>query len=150
MFCYFSLLSIYKFCHCSPLYNIPLYKFVVFDTFVQPIIDDALMIIWCLYLSMSINCGHNTIISRWRHKMEVFSALLAHCEVNSPVNGVFPSQLKVQWRGALMFSLVCAWTYGWADHRYVGDLRFYHVNYDVTVMFTKMPTIHTPYWYVCF
>ena len=28
----------------------------------------------------------------WRHQMEVFSALLALCEGNSPVTGEFPSQ----------------------------------------------------------
>ena len=41
----------------------------------------------------------------WRHQMEIFSALLAICAGNSPVTGEFPSQR--QWRGALMFSLIC-------------------------------------------
>ena len=31
----------------------------------------------------------------WRHQMETFSALLAHCEGNSPVTGEFPSQRPV-------------------------------------------------------
>ena len=37
----------------------------------------------------------------------------------SPVN----SPHKGQWRGALMFSLTCAWTNGWTNNRDAGDLR---------------------------
>ena len=48
----------------------------------------------------------------------------------SPVN----SPHKGQWRGALMFSFICAWTNGWANHRDVGDLRRNRAHYDVTVM----------------
>ena len=33
--------------------------------------------------------------SRWRHQMESFSALLALCAGNSPVNGEFPTQRPV-------------------------------------------------------
>ena len=44
--------------------------------------------------------------SWWRHQMETFSALLFLCTGNSPVN----SPHKGQWRGALLFSLVWAWT----------------------------------------
>ena len=40
------------------------------------------------------------------------SALLAICSGNSPVN----SQHKVQWRGVMMFSLICAWTNGWVNN----------------------------------
>ena len=50
-------------------------------------------------------------IWKWRHQMEPFSALLALCAGNSPVTGEFPH--KDQWRWALMFSLICAWTNGW-------------------------------------
>ena len=37
----------------------------------------------------------------------------------SPVN--FPH--KGQWRGALIFSLICAWMNGWINNREAGDLR---------------------------
>ena len=33
------------------------------------------------------------------------------------------SPLKGQWRGVLMFSLICAWTNGWANNQDGGDLR---------------------------
>ena len=67
-----------------------------------------------------------------RHQMETFSALLALCEGNhrSPVD----SPHKGQWRGALMFSLIGAWTNGWANNRDDGSLRCYRAHYDVTVM----------------
>ena len=48
----------------------------------------------------------------------------------SPVN----SPHKGQWRGALMFSLICVWLNGWVSNRVAGDLRRYRAHYDVTVM----------------
>ena len=73
-----------------------------------------------------------TPITWWRHQMETFSALLALCVRNSlvPVN----SPHKGQWRGALMFSLICAWINGWVNNREAGDLRLHHGHYDVNVM----------------
>ena len=41
---------------------------------------------------------------------------------------------KVQWRGALMFSLICDWINGWVNNREAGDLRRHRDLYDVTVM----------------
>ena len=38
-----------------------------------------------------------------------------------------------QWRRALMFSLVCAWTNGWVNNQNAGDLRRHRAHYDVTV-----------------
>ena len=46
--------------------------------------------------------------------------------VNSPHKG--------QWRGALVFSLICVWINGWVNNREVGDLRRYRAHCDVTVM----------------
>ena len=65
--------------------------------------------------------------------METFSALLAICVGNSPVTGEFPTQR--QWRGALMFSLICAWTNVWVNNRDVSDLRRHHADHDVTIMY---------------
>ena len=39
-----------------------------------------------------------------------------------------------QWRGALMFSLMCAWTNRWAQNRDAGDLRRHGTHCDVIVM----------------
>ena len=49
---------------------------------------------------------------------------------------------KGQWRGALMFSLVCAWTNGWVNNRDTGDLRYYRAHYDVTVTVMRQPKCH--------
>ena len=46
--------------------------------------------------------------------------------VNSPQKG--------QWRGALMFPLICAWINGWVNNREAGDLRRHRAHYDITVM----------------
>ena len=48
----------------------------------------------------------------------------------SPVN----SPHKGQWRGALMFSLICARINGWVNNREAGDLRRHRAHHDVTVM----------------
>ena len=48
----------------------------------------------------------------------------------SPVN----SPHKGQWRGALMFSLICIWINGWVNNGEAGDLRLYRAHYDATVM----------------
>ena len=44
------------------------------------------------------------------------------------------SHQKGQWRGALMFSLICAWINAWANNRDASDLRHHPAYYDVTVM----------------
>ena len=48
----------------------------------------------------------------------------------SPVN----SPHKGQWRGALMFSLICAWINRWVNNGEAGDFRCYRTHYDVIVM----------------
>ena len=55
----------------------------------------------------------------------------------SPVN----TPHKGQWRGALVFSLICAWINRWVDHREAGDLRRHGAHYDVIVMTPKLPII---------
>ena len=50
----------------------------------------------------------------------------------SPLN----STHKDQWRGALPFSLICAWINGWVNNRESGDLRRHLAHYDATVMKT--------------
>ena len=47
----------------------------------------------------------------------------------SPVN----SPHKGQWRGTLIFSLICTWTNGWVNNRDAGDLRRHRTLYDVIV-----------------
>ena len=70
----------------------------------------------------------------------------------SPVN----SPHKGQWRGALMFSLICVWIIGWVNNREAGDMRRYRANYDVIAMILEMHIYanfiahlgHLTVWYV--
>ena len=68
----------------------------------------------------------------WRHQMKTFSALLALFAGNSLVTGIYPH--KGQSRGALTFSLICAWINGWINNGGAGDLRPHRAHYDVIVM----------------
>ena len=72
------------------------------------------------------------MLAWWRHQMETFSASLAFVRGihRSPVN----SPHKGQWRGTLMFSLICAWTNGWVNNLEAGDWRRHRAHYDATVM----------------
>ena len=50
--------------------------------------------------------------------------------LRSPVD----SPHKDQWRGALVISLISAWTNGWANNGHAGDLRRHRAHDDVTVV----------------
>ena len=67
-------------------------------------------------------------VIKWKHfpRYWPFVRGIHRSLVNSPH--------KVQWCGALMFSLICAWINGWVNNRESGDLRRYRAHYDVTVM----------------
>ena len=71
----------------------------------------------------------------WRHQWKHFPCYWTFVRGihRSPVN----SPHKGQWRGALMFSLICARINGWVNNREAGDLRRYSGHYDVTVMNTS-------------
>ena len=56
--------------------------------------------------------------------------ITGHLCGESPVN----SPHKGQWRGALMFTLICARIKGWVNNCEAGDLRHHRGHYDVIVM----------------
>ena len=70
---------------------------------------------------------HDDVI-KWKHfpRYWPFVRGIHRSPVNSPYKG--------QWRGALMFTLICARINGWVNNREAGDLRRYRGLYDVTVM----------------
>ena len=77
---------------------------------------------------MCCKCGlvcHDDVI-KWKK----ISALLDLCAANSPVN----SPHKGQWRRALLFYFIWAWTNGLVYNRDAGDLRWHRAHYYVTVM----------------
>ena len=94
-------------------------------------------IVLCKTLSPRVDKCSNLDLSLlnipwWRHQMETFSALLAICAGNSPVNSTY----KGQWRGALMFSLICVWINDRVNNRESGDLGRHRAHHDVIVMHT--------------
>ena len=63
----------------------------------------------------------------------------------SPVN----SPHKGQWRGALVFSLICVRINGWVNNREAGDFRRYRAHYDVTVIRKAIPDFIVTFWHLC-
>ena len=58
----------------------------------------------------------------------------------SPVN----SPHKGQWRGALIFSLICAWIHGRVNYRETGDLGRHRTHYDVNVLHLSWSIMSKP------
>ena len=48
------------------------------------------------------------------------------------------SSHKSQSRRTLMFSFVCAWTYGWVNNRDAGDFKRHRAHYDVVAIQTDI------------
>ena len=71
--------------------------------------------------------NHADVI-KWKHfpRYWPFVRGIHRSSVNSPHKG--------QWRGALMFTLICARINDWVNNREAGDLRRQHGHYDVIVI----------------
>ena len=70
---------------------------------------------------------HDDVI-QWKHlpRYWPFVRGIHRSAVNSPHKG--------QWRGDLMFSLICAWTNSRVNNRDAGNYRSHRAHYDVIVM----------------
>ena len=81
----------------------------------------------CPHELLSVFYTHDDVI-KWKHfpRYWPFVRGIHRSPVNSPHKG--------QWRGALMFSLICSRITGWVNNREAGDLRRHHAHYDVIVM----------------
>ena len=83
---------------------------------------------WSWYTDTHID---NDDVIKWKHipRHWPFVRVIHRSPVNSTHIG--------QWRGALMFSLICAWVNGWVNNREVDDLRRHRAHYNVIVMMTE-------------
>ena len=82
----------------------------------------------CSLLSTWINFSRHDDVIKWKHFPRYWPFVRGiH---RSPVNSLH----KGQWRGAFMFSLICAWINGWVNNREAGGLRRLRAHYDVIVM----------------
>ena len=77
--------------------------------------------VWSPHLSLLSTVSKHDDVIKWKH---------------FPSNWPFVQGFhhKGQWRGALMFSLICVWINNWVNNREAGDLRCYRAHYDVIVM----------------
>ena len=80
--------------------------------------------------------AHDDVI-KWKHfpRCWPFVRRIHRSPVNSPHKG--------QWRGALMFSLICTWINSWVNNPEAGDLRRHRAHYDVSVMMCLFRRIFT-------
>ena len=86
-----------------------------------------------VFLALTHRCNHDDVI-KWKHfpRYWPFSVRgIPRSPVNSPHKG--------QWRGALMFSLICACINGWVNNRKAGDVRRHRIHYDVIVIMCIIP-----------
>ena len=83
--------------------------------------------VYAVTLQIFCNLRHDDVI-RWKHfpRYWPFVRGIHRSPVNPPHKG--------QWRGVVMFSLICARMNGWVNNREAGDMRGYRAHYDVTVM----------------
>ena len=85
-------------------------------------------VIFMLKLFMPFSMVPHDYIIKWKHFLRYWPSVWAiH---RSSVR----SHHKGQWRGSLMFSLICAWVNGWVNSHEAGDLRWHRTYYDVIVM----------------
>ena len=93
------------------------------------IVETTLSILYTKYVTMMTSSNGN-----------IFHVTGPLCgELPGP--GDFPH--KGQWRGALMFTLICVWINGCVNNREAGDLRRYCAHYGVTVMTTVWLLIYS-------
>ena len=93
-------------------------------------------IIWFCLHTLKYEANNNTVnfcaihddVIKWKHFPRYWPFVRGIHQ--SPVN----SPLKGQWRGALMFSVICAWINGWVNNGEARDLRRQNAHYDVIVM----------------
>ena len=99
------------------------------------VVDEFAFCCDLLCLSFILFCINDDVI-KWKHFPRYWPFVL----------GIHRSPLisphKGQWRGALMFSLICACINGWVNNGEAGDLRCHRAHYDVTVMFAAHNFFH--------
>ena len=85
---------------------------------------------------------HDDVI-KWKHfpRYWPFVRGIHRSPLNSPHKG--------QWRGALMFTLICVWINDCVNNREAGDLRRYCAHCGVTIMYWVLGIVTRSYWAYC-
>ena len=89
----------------------------------------------CAHVYVFLHLLRHDDVIKWKHFSHYWAFVrgIHRSPVNSP---------KGQWRGTLMFSLICAYMDGWVNNLQAGDLRRHRDHYDVTVMVCQIDTCH--------
>ena len=109
------------------------------------VVVECLIKIYVVLLFFVLFSLHYTSI--WRHVMHGDVIKWKHFPPYWPFvrgihRGPVNSPHKGQWRGALMFHLICVWINGWGNNREAGDLIRSRAHYDVIVMKCMHAVIH--------
>ena len=103
---------------------------------------------WVIYIIMKSRLA-NSDFHAWFTKLQLHNQQMSNMGVLWRISWYFPrywpfvwgihrspmnSPHRVQWRGALIFSLVCARINGWVNNREACDLGRHCAHYDVIVM----------------
>ena len=103
----------------------------------------------CL-LDMKQSVIKSSVSNTWRrHQMDTFPRYRPFVRgILRSVRGIHRSLVKSPhkgaWRGALMFSLICAWTNKWANNGDAGHFRRHRAHFVVIVM--KLPVVSLYIW----
>ena len=92
------------------------------------VVKNACIYLWVLCF---VSLGRSRIIPHGTSSSEALNScptwtFMFHPYMTTSSNGnIFRviGPLKGQWRGALMFSLICTWIYSWVNNPEAGDLR---------------------------
>ena len=110
---------------------------------IQPTLADIHVNMWFFYLVLVILWSASSVLLNVYYIIQIDKMTSSNgniFQVTGPLFGDFTSEWPVnflhkdQWRGALMFSLICAWIYSWVNNREAGDLRRHHAHYDFILM----------------
>ena len=107
----------------SPLTNHP--YFPVCPSWVYPKKHIHTVRVWFVF------AWYRDDVIKWKHfsRYWPFVRGIHRSPLDSPYNG--------QWGGALMFSLICAWTNNYDNNLDASDLKHHRAHYDVTVMWYR-------------
>ena len=88
-----------------------------------------------IFQTISLNVIFHDDVIKWKYFPRYWPFVwgIHRLPVNTPHKG--------QWRRALMFSLICAWSNDWVNNGEAGDLIHHRAHYDVTVMINEMFSI---------
>ena len=100
---------------------------------------DGIILIWRLYNAEYVDQDAVYLIQYAHDRLYMMTSSNGNIfRVTGSLCGEFTGRRwipphKGQWRGALMFSLICAWINACVNNRETGDLRRHRAHYDVIV-----------------